>query len=194
MTEHQLTDLITSRLGDKIEPGHVHNNGYRPAGVLVPLLNDGDRWRVLFTKRTDRVESHKGQISFPGGAHDDTDPDLSATAVRETEEEIGVAGPDIKLIASLEPTPTISRFMVYPYVGLIPHPYDYELNPAEVDRLIDLPLEGLIDEACDQREAAGPADWSVRFNRDSQDVIWGATARILYHFLKVAFLDQQRCP
>ncbi len=191
MTE--IKEKIIGTYGRELVIPEQEDNGYKPAAVLVPLFREDGRWQVLFTKRTDKVDAHKGQISFPGGVRDPEDPDLIATAVRETGEEIGVAPADIELLASLEPTATITNYMVYPFVGVIPYPYPFKLNSFEVARLIKLPLDELIAEACDQYPASGPLELSVRFNRLSDDVVWGATARILYRFLETAFLDAEVC-
>lgn len=176
---------ITDNLGE-LSGREVDNGDSKPAAVLIPLLDDNGQWRVMFTKRTDKVDTHKGQISFPGGARDPEDGDMAATALRETCEEIGVARADVDLLASMEPTRTVTNYMVYPYVGIIPYPYGFELNGFEVDRLIEVPLEQLLDEA-DRQHPELLGELSLQFNRGGRDIIWGATARILYDFLKTAF-------
>ncbi len=161
-------------------------NGYKPAAVLVPFYFDGSEWRVVFTKRTDKVDSHKGQISFPGGGREPEDGSFSETALRETEEEIGVGREEVELLGRLDPLLTVTGFLVHPFVGTIPYPYDFRLNKFEVDRLLELPLTGLIEEAGNQ---AGDvvSGLDLKFNRRG-DLIWGATARILYQLIKEAFL------
>jgi 8-oxo-dGTP pyrophosphatase MutT (NUDIX family) len=154
-------------------------NGLKPAAVLAPLFHDGHEWRVLFTKRTDRVEAHKGQVSFPGGTQDPQDETLLATALRETFEEIGVRAQDVEVVGGLEPVVTITNYLVCPFVGLIPHPYPFRLNDYEVERLIEVPLSQLLAEDRDQ-PADNPA--ALQFNRQG-DLIWGATARILHQLL-----------
>lgn len=186
--ENRLRDSIQTNLADL--PGReVSANGSRPAAVLIPIFQTEDQWRVLFTKRTDKVETHKGQVSFPGGSRDAEDDDLAATALRETREEIGLPESEVELLGALKPMRTITNFLVYPFVGFIPYPFSFELNRFEVDSLIEVPLEQLIEEA----RASDPAllgDLSLRFNLGHPDVIWGATARILYDFLNTAFPRQ----
>ena len=115
---------------------HVH------AAVLMPIFRDETGYKVLFTKRTDKVEHHKGQISFPGGAVEKEDRSLEETALRETYEEIGLLKKDIRILGPLDDTYTFGTdFIVHPFVGEIPYPYDVTINPKEVDRIITIPLD-----------------------------------------------------
>jgi len=161
-------------------------NGTRPAAVLAPFVRDNGRWKVLFTKRTDRVESHKGQVSFPGGTRDPADESHAATALRETEEEIGVARGDVELVGRLNPIVTITNFLVHPFVGIIPYPYPFKLNRNEVARLLEVDLEQLVAEARAQAHFP-PGSLDLEFNQGGE-IIWGATARILYQLLEAVFL------
>lgn len=161
-------------------------NGYKPAAVLVPFFHDGSEWRVVFTKRTDKVDSHKGQISFPGGGREPQDGSFSETALRETEEEIGVGRGEVELIGRLDPLITVTGYLVHPFVGIIPYPYDFELNKFEVARLLKISLNRLIEEAGNQ-DGDIVSGLDLKFNRRG-DLIWGATARILYQLIKEAFL------
>ena len=97
--------------------------GLRRAGVLVPLfVRDAKLWTVL-TRRTEIVEHHRGQISFPGGGEEETDESLYATALRETEEELAIAPADVISLGSLSPIVTVTDFYVEPYVAAVPQPY-----------------------------------------------------------------------
>jgi 8-oxo-dGTP pyrophosphatase MutT (NUDIX family) len=158
-----------------------------PAAVLVPLFEKEGTAHILLTKRTDRVEQHKGQISFPGGAFDYKDLDCLTTALRETEEEIGLEMDAIEIWGELDDTVTVTRYKVCPYVGLIPYPYPFRLSPFEVERLIELPLDLLLEPA---RLREGPFTWEGMtfmnyFIEYEGDTIWGATARILKNFVEV---------
>jgi 8-oxo-dGTP pyrophosphatase MutT (NUDIX family) len=161
-----------------------------PAGVLVPVfLNHGDL-QVLFTQRTQLVKDHRGQISFPGGVKDYQDPDLLATALRETEEEIGLEPKVVQVLGSLPPVATITGYGITAFVGLIPHPYEFRTNPLEVERLLLLPVAGFF---APERWSSGPYVFQERVTRvcywrANQEVIWGATALILLNLLAV--LDQ----
>ncbi len=158
-----------------------------PAAVLVPLFQKKKKTHILLTKRTDKVEHHKGQISFPGGAFNYEDLDCQTTALRETEEEIGIEMDSIEILGELDHIQTVTHFRVCPYVGTIPYPYPFELSPFEVERLIELPLDFLLKEA-ELKESAFTFQGQrlVNLNIAYQgDIIWGATARILKNLIEV---------
>jgi len=114
--------------------------------VLVPLFEKGDRWYILFTKRTERVKHHKGQISFPGGVVDETDEDMEATALRETFEEIGLPRDNAEILGKLDDAYTVtSGYLITPIVAEIPHPYPFSINEDEIEELIEIPLEAFLD-------------------------------------------------
>ena len=180
--ETSLKSIVTA------EPEAVPSgDGLRRAAVLAPFFFDGDDWRLLFTKRSDTVENHKGQVSFPGGSVEPTDRNLIETAVRETEEEIGLDRGKIEILGYLSPIVTITRFLVYPVVGLFDHPDRFTLSEQEVASILEIPVPQLIAEAKDQAHLPAVL-YSHRFNRDGE-VIWGATARIVYEMLSRAFLN-----
>jgi len=155
------------------------------AAVLLPLLYKEGQWHVLFTQRTQDVEHHKGQISFPGGACEPFDPDLAATALRETDEEIGVPPRLVRVLGALDDFPTITHFLVTPFVGLVPYPLVYSPNPYEVEAVLEVPLSFFVDPAglrVEEREHEGQI-FDVLFWDYGPHTIWGATARILKGFL-----------
>lgn len=156
-----------------------------PSAVLLPLFQKNQETHILLTKRTDRVEHHKGQICFPGGAFNYKDLDCLTTALRETEEEIGIEMDAIEILGELDHKVTLSNFRICPYVGIIPYPYPFKLSPLEVERLIELPLDYLLKQT-DLQEA--PFDYQgrsvINLYFDYQgDIIWGATAKILKNFV-----------
>jgi 8-oxo-dGTP pyrophosphatase MutT (NUDIX family) len=156
-----------------------------PAGVLAPLFLQNGALHILFTQRTLTVKDHKGQISFPGGVQHPEDPDLLTTALRETQEEIGLKPEVVEILGSLKPIATITGYWVTGFVGVIPHPYHFQLNPHEVKRLLSFPLEGFCEP---QRWSTGNYTYRGRSTRvcywtRDKTVIWGATARILLHLL-----------
>jgi len=156
-----------------------------PAGVLVPLFEAGGELKLLFTQRTLTVKDHRGQISFPGGVRDQGDPDLLATALRETAEEIGLEPEAAEILGVLPPVATVTGYWIVPYVVAIPHPYDFHPNPREVERLIFLPWAGFCDPG---RWSSGPYTYRGRETRvccwrGEETLIWGATARILLELL-----------
>jgi len=158
-----------------------------PAAVLVPLFQKNQETHILLTKRTDRVEHHKGQISFPGGAFHYEDLDCLITALREAEEEIGIEMDAVEILGELDHMVTLSHFRICPYVGIIPYPYPFKLSSFEVERLIELPLDYLLNQA-ELKEAPFTYEGQSVVNlfiAYQGDVIWGATARILKNFIDI---------
>jgi 8-oxo-dGTP pyrophosphatase MutT (NUDIX family) len=157
----------------------------RRAAVLVPLfVRDGMLW-VMFTRRTDTVEHHRGQISFPGGVEEPEDEDLAATALRETQEELGVSPGDVRLLGALSSIVTVTDFAVAPFVGAIPQPYDFTPAESEIAEVIETPLAALRDPTILETRVLPGRDEPVLFYHHGPHVIWGATARILAELLAV---------
>src|SRR4030042_3446680 len=101
------------------------------AAVLVPLFKKGEHCHIVFTKRSDNVRYHKGEISFPGGVFDDRDLELQRTALRAAFEEIGLKGSDVQIIGVLDDIITVTQFIVTPFVGLFPSPYPFKVSEIE---------------------------------------------------------------
>ena len=155
--------------------------GRTDAGVLVALYPDeeGQLTAVLTERRAD-LRRHAGEISFPGGRHDEADVDLSATALREAHEEIGLAPEAVDLLGALQPTPTIATgYAVYPFVGLIGPGQTWRLSAREVEAVLELPLARL--QAGYQRRRLIRRGIPIRTDTYvvGDKLIWGATARIL---------------
>jgi 8-oxo-dGTP pyrophosphatase MutT (NUDIX family) len=166
--------------------------GLRRAAVLVPLfVRQGKLW-VLLTRRTESVEHHRGQISFPGGAEEEGDEDLSATALRETEEELGIAPADVIPLGSLSPIVTVTNFYVEPSVAAVPQPYVWRPAEAEIAEVIEAPLAALMDPAILEARPMPGRDGMVLFYHFGRHVIWGATARILSELLDALRLPAAR--
>ena len=157
----------------------------RLAGVLVPLLGDGRAPSVVFTRRTEHLSRHAGEISFPGGLRHDEDVDLRATALRETREELGLDPSAVEVLGALAPVETfVSAILIVPFVGAIRGRPAFEPSVAEIAEVLEFPLEEL-----DAAEAV------VEFRRDRGvyrgyayempgATIWGATAMILHDLLE----------
>jgi 8-oxo-dGTP pyrophosphatase MutT (NUDIX family) len=158
------------------------------AAVLVLLFEYEGDIRVIFQKRTDSVRDHKGQISFPGGGMDPEDTDLLTCALRETEEEIGVLPEDIDILGRLDEMVTISNFRITPFVGwLAYYPYTWRFSDDEVAYLLEVPLRHLLDPTTlipDRRFING-RNYELPSYQFENDLIWGATARMLTNFLDI---------
>src|SRR5512140_1233925 len=158
----------------------------RQAAVLLGLYpRDGQPW-ILFEKRTERVADHKGQICFPGGSKDPPDPPLVATALRETQEELGVAPEAVRVVGALAPVFTVvTRYVIAPYVAYTPVRPAIRPDAFEVAEVIDAPLAALLDPQTRRVEMwdSHGVPREVYFYDFGEHVIWGATARILKEFL-----------
>src|SRR3972149_4699310 len=126
-------------------PQRIEREGLPRAAVLIPIYRKEETPHIVLQVRTDLVEHHKGQISFHGGAEDPGDSDLLATALRETEEEIGLQREDVEVWGQLDDIVTISNFVVTPYVGLVTRaaPYPFAPSGYEVAELLEVPLAHL---------------------------------------------------
>lgn len=157
------------------------SEGFRPAGVLVPLRARNGLVSVVLARRTDRVPHHKGQICFPGGSREPGDADLLATAFREAEEELGLGGEGVELLGAMAPVPTLTGFFIQPYVVRIPGESRFLIDDFEIAEVFDAPLSVFSEE--DRYRCAeystGEGEDRVYFVDYGRHTIWGATARIL---------------
>jgi len=150
-----------------------------PAAVLVPILARGDP-SVFFTVRADSLRHHRGEISFPGGGRQPEDPDLLATALRETHEELGLPPEAVEVLGCLPPIHTmVSGFTVVPYVGLLAERPEFVPSPEEIAAVLEIPLATLLAiEEEREWEFAGER-WQTHAYVHDGHTVWGATARIL---------------
>jgi 8-oxo-dGTP pyrophosphatase MutT (NUDIX family) len=158
------------------------------ASVLIPLfINEGD-WRILLTLRTDQVEHHKGQISFPGGRLDPGE-DLLKCALRETHEEVGIDPESVQILGALDDIVTVTNYRVTPFVGATEYPQRFRVSAVEIAQLlmpaiVDLLKPGVFSEERKVKLEDG-RDHVTPGYKWRDHIIWGATARILYQFLEV---------
>jgi 8-oxo-dGTP pyrophosphatase MutT (NUDIX family) len=178
--------ILLQRDARRINDG---GNALRHAGVLLPLLERDGNILVLLTKRTNHVEHHKGQISFPGGAVDKEDTSFQETALRETREEIGLSKEFIDILGPIDDTLTlVSSFLIHPYVGIVRSGCAYSVNPAEVKRVLEVPLAVFHPRYATMKtytfEYEGKSFQAPGYEYEG-DVIWGATARIIDNFMYI---------
>jgi 8-oxo-dGTP pyrophosphatase MutT (NUDIX family) len=183
----KIKEVLSQRKPRSIQITDTH---YRHAGVLVPLFRDSGEYKVLFTKRTNRVEHHKGQVSFPGGRVDDGDSSIEETALRETHEEIGLPRDEVTILGRTDDMVTLtSSFIVHPFVGLIPYPYDFRISTSEVKRLVQVPFEIFFSDTASYYKKdvieIGGNTYPGPVYEYQEDVIWGATARIMENFIDI---------
>ncbi len=162
------------------------DDGLTIAAVLAPLFSYKGECHVLLTRRSQHVLHHKGEISFPGGKLDECDKDFTSCALRETSEEIGVHPNDVRLLGELDDFYTVkTKYLVVPFVGVIPYPYDFRTSSREIAELLMIPLSVFFD-------PTNRSEFTCNF--EGQDIqifsylwegntIWGATARILKHLI-----------
>lgn len=166
----------------ELNPGlYDSTQDLRAAAVLVPIVLHAAAPSVLLTRRTDHLNDHAGQIAFPGGRLDPGDSGAREAALRETREEIGLAGEHIKIVSELDTYVTRTGFEVTPLVGLVRPPFDLKADPFEVAEIFEVPLGYFLEEGSREihsREWRGEARrFFVYPYRDYY--IWGATAGML---------------
>ena len=161
--------------------------GLRSAGVLVPLLPQERGLRVLLIRRPTSLRTHAGQIALPGGARDDDDADLAATALREAHEEIGLDPERVEVLGQLDEVWTPSGFVMTPIVGWVEHPNELIPNATEVDELVTTSVEELTAPGVFREELWDYQEKSHRmvFFDLAAGTVWGATSRILFRFLQL---------
>lgn len=189
-------DLLKNQLAAKEDrpdnadwPEAASGEEHTPAAVLVPLVARAQEPSVLLTRRTDHLHHHPGQISFPGGRREERDSNLVDTALRETEEEIGLDRSHVELLGALPDYYTGTGFCVTPVVGFVRPPFELQLDSFEVAEAFEVPLTHFLDPSNHQRhslilEGHRREFYAMPYQRH---FIWGATAGIimsLYRMMK----------
>ena len=180
-----LPDALREVLAGR-QPADQAADGSSPAAVLVPLQHHDGQWHVILNVRSQSVGEHKGEISFPGGHLEPTDADMVACALRETWEEMGIRPEDVDVLGPLDTVLTRTNYLVWPTVGVVPHPYAFAADEREVAAVIEAPLDELLDPAAARHEARMMPDGTVRKRVAyvyGEHVIFGATAEILAQLL-----------
>ena len=192
--------FIAERLRLAYQPGVIASNDgliemdegapLKCAAVLIPLVWWKDEWQLVFTRRTETVEHHKGQVSFPGGGCDLGETTPEQTALREAEEEIGLKAADVRLLGRLNDVLVITRYRVMPVAGIMPWPYGVRLERAEVERIFTIPLLWLSRSENWEERPVTPAGALrpfpvISYHPYEGETLWGASARMVHNFLTV---------
>jgi len=179
-----MIDRIRSCL-DRLEPRNLESGFTREAAVLIPVFERGGEYHFLLTRRTDDVETHKGQISFPGGMREGEE-DLFQTALRETFEEVGIEPDRIDPLGRFHDYISITGFRVRPFAGYIRSPFTLNVQAREVAEVLAVPIRVFQDPSLlrVERDARIGRDVNVYYYSYGDHQIWGLTARIIKEFLE----------
>ena len=181
-----LPDLVSTVLSQRVKQT-LSDQSLMPAAVLLFLYQKDGEYCILLNKRSERVEHHKGEISFPGGARDPEDRDFLDTALRESEEEMGINRADVTILGELDDIVTRSNFQVKVYVGTIPYPYPFKPSAMEIAEVLEVPLSALTDPGNIRQETRWLDEraTTVLSYAYNEHLIFGATAKILQQFLEI---------
>lgn len=200
LTERQIIKRLTAETDNTFDipkdlskdlSKQIAVSNYRKASVLIPFVRKNDAWHIVFIRRADsEKDRHSGQVAFVGGKSEIIDNSEIDTALRETQEEIGVSPTDVKILGQLGFHYSISSFEISPIVATIPWPYNLKLDPAEVSRTFTLPLAWLADEnnyeiRKHQLPESNRQVPVVYFDEFEGELLWGATARMILTLIKV---------
>lgn len=179
--EQKLKESLAARQKRRIIDGNLIS-----AAVLVPVYRKDGEYHVLFIKRSEMVKAHKGEISFPGGVYEARDGNLLETALRESEEEIGLKAGDAEILGELDDEVSVTtNYVIAPYVAAIPWPYRFRLDGKEAEEIIEAPIASLLEVGDSRTEIRQGRKVTVYYYRYGGRTIWGATARILNKFLAI---------
>ena len=161
-------------------------HGLKDSAVMLLLSAEKDNLKVILTRRSMHVGHHKGEICFPGGKKEQGDDTLLDTALRETQEEIGVVTKDIEVLGHIDEVTTTTGFLIRPYVGIIQSHRNFLIS-AEVDSILEMPIECLFSDDNRRDEVRLSKEYALKSTNYVFDgnVVFGATARMLDHFSKL---------
>lgn len=173
-------------------PSQLLKDPPRPAAVLVPLACIDHSWHILFTRRTDSLPEHSGQVAFPGGRSDPGDLSPEATALREAQEEIGLSQEKVRLLGRLDSFVTNTNYVLTPIVGAIDWPFTVRLELQEVQRVFTIPLAWLAEPGnhetrLRQLPPPFPPIPVIYFQAYDNEVLWGVSANITVNLIKTLF-------
>jgi 8-oxo-dGTP pyrophosphatase MutT (NUDIX family) len=166
-------------------PAEGEKKSPKCAAVLIPATFFQGEWHLLYTRRTDTLNDHSGQVSFPGGQCDPEDETPEKTALREAEEEIGLKPQDVEVLGRVNEVVTVTHYEITPIVGTFPFPYSFLVSTVEVGRVFTMPLNWLANPRnywqFQHPKAHHP---TIAYHPYDGELLWGATARITLNFLK----------
>jgi 8-oxo-dGTP pyrophosphatase MutT (NUDIX family) len=177
----EFRELLLAKLG-KLDSQKIYDETRVLAAVIVPFFEKNNEPYLLFTKRTDTVQHHPGEICFPGGTREELDTDLRATALRELQEEIAVDTGSVEILGRLDTFRTVSSsFLVVPYVGILQPGLRFRPRSDEVAEILEIPFRHFSDESIFHMEMRNVENRTipVYFYQWKDHVIWGITGRIL---------------
>jgi 8-oxo-dGTP pyrophosphatase MutT (NUDIX family) len=180
-------DAVIPLHGDVLDRAEAACGDAIAAAVLVPIVNRAGGATLLLTQRTDHLADHAGQISFPGGRSEPRDTDRIETALREAEEEIGLARRHVEVLGVLPEYWTITGYRVTPVVGWVEPPFSLELDPFEVAEAFEVPLDFLMNPSCHEQRCydyQGRRRSYVAMPYDGR-LIWGATAAMIVNLQRI---------
>lgn len=188
--DHQALAYRLKELLSRKDPGTIPmHGGLIRAAVLVPLFLKEGRLSVLLVKRAKDLPYHPGEVSFPGGRCEDEDPSLEEAALREAYEEVGLDPKDVEVVGRLDDVVTTTRFLVSPFVGVIPYPYSFRPN-EEVEEVLLIPLCAFKEHKAERRFYQGQETF---FYEVEGHMVWGATAKILRELVGFLSASESLC-
>ena len=169
-------------------PKAIAGDDFRLASVLAPIQERPDGDYLILTLRSKNLSSHSGQVAFPGGSVDPGDDGAVAAALRETQEEIGVDPGHVRIVGQLDQVFAGYNFLVTPFVGLIPHPYEFHPDPRETAAVFAVPVAALLkqDALTLDHRLSRRSEPIYHFQYQEWD-IWGATARMVKQLLELVY-------
>jgi len=185
MIADKLSRILQSRI-----PRTLSGEAFKPAAVLVPIQERPDGDYLILTQRSATLNSHRGQIAFPGGGIDPRDEGPLAAALRESQEEIGIDPRDVRVLGQLDEVTAGYNYAVTPFAGVIPFPYEFHIDTRETAAVFSVPIGALLKPGCLSVEPrpypSGRRGPIYHFYYEGRD-IWGATARIIKQLLEIAY-------
>lgn len=187
MNKHDLLRQFSLNIPSHYQPeslnrvAHLQTESLKKAAVLIPCVDRKEGLSVILTKRASHLKNHPGQISFPGGKFEALDINLTHTALREAQEEIGLSPSQVQVIGQLPALATISRFSITPFVAIVDEQYHYQIDHNEVDYLFEVPASYLFDPTnlfTKKMQIKGTQHQIFAINYQKH-FIWGVTAQII---------------